>query len=113
MTSHTPLSLAQIESLSRPLGSAHVEWQLIVIDGSFGPDELSGEPALRMTVSAHPALDEPAQTWRVTLLLDSEDLLEDPNIQAHLVVVRANLEEWWQTKDSNSPNRSIRATRIG
>jgi hypothetical protein len=113
VTKNTPLSLIQIDGLSRSLGSAHVEWQLTVIDGNYGPDELTGDPVVRMTVAARPALDEPEQTWRVTLQLDSVDFLEDPNLEAQLVVVRANLEQWWETKDTKSPNRSIRATRTG
>jgi hypothetical protein len=55
---------------------------------------------LRLRVTAATAADPDGQVWQLAIPLDPADLDPEVNPSALVTVLRANLEEWWDVKDS-------------
>ena len=93
-----PKALAS--ELSRPL-AVRDKRRLDVTSVSLVGGAESESLRLELTVLAIPASVAATEHWRVTIPLSPEDL--DPEIlpASFVVTIRANLEEWWDTKGSD------------
>lgn len=88
--------------LSRGLAPGYDLVELAVASPSLVRDGTTGEGlALRVHVSVTlPGFQ--AQQWQVTVPVDRTDLDPSVNPSAFVTTLRANLEEWWATKDQES-----------
>jgi hypothetical protein len=86
------------ERLSVPLAPRQHGWALTVTQLSV-PDVADGEQ-LRMvlTVKCRENTDDPDEWWRVSIPVDRDIFDSAVSPQALRVTLRANLEEWWDTK---------------
>lgn len=100
-----PLADADMPSeLSRPLASGGHSPSITVVSAEFRP------PKLRLRL-----IDPHGQPWRWILTMDDYDFMEDgvsANAQAFVVTIRANLEEWWHTKDLEPLPSGLEVTPI-
>jgi hypothetical protein len=87
------------ELLSRPLAPRPGGWQLTVTHLHV----VEEHKALRvvMAVTCRPDAASSAQQWRVAVPVGEEDLDSSVLPQTLVTILRANLEEWWDTKSSD------------
>ena len=86
--------------LSRPLASrdrCRLTVESLWLEGEDDPDSVV--LVLQVSARAHPAAAE--EHWRVSLPVSPQDLDPEVSRQALAVTLRANLEEWWDTKSSD------------
>jgi hypothetical protein len=86
--------------LSRPL-AVRDKRRLDVASVSLRGDQESGSLSLVLTVQAVPVPGATPECWLVTFPMAPEEL--DPDIlpASFVVTIRANLEEWWDTKGAD------------
>jgi hypothetical protein len=82
--------------------------ELTIIDPTLVGSADNNDLALRVYVNA--TAHGRAESWQLTIPLDPIDLDPKVNPSAFVLIVRANIDEWWAVKD-NEPTVAGRGQR--
>lgn len=100
------------ERLSRALAPNHDSVELVVSSPTLVQAAATTGEGLEFRVHVTVTLPgHPAQRWQVTVPIDPIDLDPAVNHSAFVTTLRANLEEWWATKDQE-PTTAARGRRL-
>jgi hypothetical protein len=87
--------------LSRGLGARPDGLELSVAEPVLV--EVAGDPGVelrvRVTATSRDTSSD-GERWRVSIPVDPADLAPTVSLPAVILILRANLEEWWDVKDS-------------